>query len=61
MNFEIATDIKTRLKAAGKTSADLSREMKINYDTLGGFINGRRKMTVDIQDRINKVLESWSA
>ena len=61
MAFVIRNDIKNRLKSKEKSTSDLSRELEMNYDTLGGFLNGRKRMTKDIEARIIEVLESWGA
>jgi hypothetical protein len=41
---EIRTDIKERLKKNGKTIADLGRHLDKNYDQLSSYLNGRKKM-----------------
>ena len=50
--YEIRTDIKERLKSHGKSITDLARHLERNYDVIGGYINGRRKMPEMIGLRI---------
>ena len=58
--YEIREDIKGIIKTLGKKMSDLSRELKINYDTLNAYINGRREMPAGVAEKINTIITTWS-
>ncbi len=59
-DYEVRDDIKGVLRTLSKKTSDLSRELKINYDTLCAYINGRRAMPPEVEIRISEVLNKWS-
>ena len=59
--YEVRDDIKDAIIDSGKKYVDLSRELKINYDTLNSYLNGRRTMPEDVEDKIWKILGLWTS
>ena len=58
--MEIRKDIKQLLKGVGKSGADLSRELDMNYDLLNAYLNGRKKMPRELDTAIEAVIEKWA-
>ena len=56
----IRMDIKSALKTANKSSADLARGIEINYEVLNRYLNGRAKMPVSIEKKITAKIEEWN-
>lgn len=58
-DLEVRDDLKRRLKDTGKKASDLARELGLNYNILNGYLNGRQKMKVQTNDKINAILSLW--
>ena len=57
--FEEMITIKGKVRAKKKTLTDLSRSLGMNYDKLGHYLAGRRKMPDGLEDQIDEIIESW--
>jgi len=60
MTYEVREDVKGALYNLGKKISDLSRALKVNYDTLSAYLNGRREMPLEIQEKINEQISEWA-
>lgn len=58
--FSIRTDIQKAVSDSGKCMTDLARELSMNYDSLCHYIKGRRKMSPELNERINEVIGRWN-
>ena len=59
--YEIRNDIKEEIRIRGKKISNLSRELSLNYDTLGAYLNGRKTIPTKIEKRIKEVFEKWDS
>lgn len=58
--MKIRTDIKDALKESKKSSADLSREIGLNYEILNRYLNGRARMPENVENAISEKLKEWN-
>ena len=55
----IRHDIKTDLKACGRSMADLSRETDIHYRRLAGVVMGYWYLRPEEEKKIREIIRSW--
>ncbi len=59
--YEVRNDIKDSITDSGRKFVDLSRELRINYDTLNSYLNGRRSMPEEVENKIWKIIGIWTS
>lgn len=57
--YKVHDEVKDSLRKSSHTMTELSIALEINYDQLNHYLNGRRQIPEDVQDKMNKILATW--
>jgi len=57
--YEVKTELKECIKERGKSIADFSRDMAVNYQRCSKYLNGYQRMTDEFKIKMCAVFKKW--